>query len=309
MQFIKKLGIILGLFISLPAFGDVLDHLKAVEGKSDAHKMRNIDFIYMINLDQRPEKFQKSQELLNPYMIYPYRFSAVNGWELSLETIYDVGIKYKSNLNRGIMSTYYPLDGGESQHEYPHLSGRTYFCHCMSRGAIGIVLSHLSILQDAYNSGYETIWVMEDDIQIVKDPRILPYLIDELDRAVGKDNWDILFTDRDTRNNNGKEVACTCFAQRPNFASARRVAQVTKINSTFRKIEARYGAYSMIVRRSGMKKILDFYRFFNIYLPYDMDIFLLPNLHSYTVWDEIVTTRLNAESDNGGPNYLNKKEL
>jgi acetolactate synthase-1/2/3 large subunit len=35
-------------------------------------------------------------------------------------------------------------------------------------GAIGIALSHLSILQDAYDSGYETVWVMEDDVDIMQ---------------------------------------------------------------------------------------------------------------------------------------------
>jgi len=66
------------------------DHFKKAEGKSDIHKTRNIDFIYMINLDERPEKWQMSIAQLASYGIIPYRFSAVNGWELSLEDINDV---------------------------------------------------------------------------------------------------------------------------------------------------------------------------------------------------------------------------
>lgn len=31
------------------------------------------------------------------------------------------------------------------------------------------MLSHLSVLKDALDSGYETIWVMEDDIHIIQD--------------------------------------------------------------------------------------------------------------------------------------------
>ena len=84
------------------------------------------------------------------------------------------------------MGTCYLLDDSGPQHEMVQQLGRTYFCHCMSRGAIGIVLSHLSVLQDAYDSGYETIWVIEDDIQVIQDPRLLSSLIDELDATVGK---------------------------------------------------------------------------------------------------------------------------
>ncbi|MFI5334690.1 MAG: hypothetical protein ACHQT8_05960 [Chlamydiales bacterium] len=36
------------------------------------------------------------------------------------------------------------------------------------------MLSHLSILQDAFDSGYETIWVMEDDIEVVRNPTFSP---------------------------------------------------------------------------------------------------------------------------------------
>ncbi|NGX26897.1 MAG: hypothetical protein K940chlam6_00823, partial [Chlamydiae bacterium] len=166
-------------------YSNVFDHLKPAEGKSDIHKMRNIDFIYMINLDQRPEKFEKSINKLHPYGIYPYRFSAVNGWELSLEDINNIGVKYAPGMVGGFMGTIYlPDDEFQASHELIQNYDRTYFCHCMSRGAMGIVLSHLSILKDAYESGYETIWVMEDDIEVLQDPTILSDLIDQLDGAV-----------------------------------------------------------------------------------------------------------------------------
>src|SRR5437868_12063325 len=75
------------LLFCLPSFifASVDQHFKKALGKSDIHKMKNIDFIYMINLDERPEKFEKSVQQLHPFGIYPYRFSAVNGWELSMD--------------------------------------------------------------------------------------------------------------------------------------------------------------------------------------------------------------------------------
>ena len=164
---------------------DVFDFFKKAENKSDQHRMRNIDFIYMINLDQRPEKFLISAYHLILYGIFPYRFSAVNGWELPLESLTDVGVKYGPWMTGGHWGTCYPLDWqGEPQHEIIQEIGKTYFSHCMSRGAIGIVLSHLSVLQDAYDSGYQTIWVMEDDVEVIRNPHLLPDLIEELDQLV-----------------------------------------------------------------------------------------------------------------------------
>lgn len=59
----------------------------------------------------------------------------------------------------------------------------------------------------------------------------------------------------------------------------------------------------MIVRRSGMKKLLKFFNKYQIFLPYDMD-FVLPNdIKLFTVNEDVVSTITNALSDNGGPNY------
>ncbi len=284
------------------------DHFKKIESKSDVHKIRNIDFIYMINLDVRPEKYQMSIEQLDPYGIYPYRFSAVNGWELSVETISDVGVKYAPEMEGGFMATSYLLDGNlEQHHELISNYGQTYFCHCLGRGAIGIALSHLSILQDAYDSGYETIWVMEDDIEIVQDPRIVSDLIDKLDQLVGR-NWDVLFTDRDFRNNEGEYVPCYKAAKRPNFDPDKPNPYLLrrKIGNDFRLIGARFGATSMIIRRSGMEKILHFFKEHNIYLPYDMDFYLPEGIKLYTVLQDVIRNKADALSDNGKQNYLNK---
>ena len=51
--------------------------------------------------------------------------------------------------------------------------------------------------------GYETIWVMEDDIEVLMDPEMISELIDELDALVGKKRWDVFFTDQDIRGSEG----------------------------------------------------------------------------------------------------------
>jgi GR25 family glycosyltransferase involved in LPS biosynthesis len=233
-------------------------------------------------------------------------FSAVNGWELTLEDINKLGVKFTSDMNGGMMGTSYLPDGdGTPFHDIVHVIGRTYFCHCMARGTIGIVLSHMSILQDAFDSDYDTIWVMEDDIQVIRDPHLISDLIDKLDAQVGKKNWDILFTDRDTKDQNGNYVPCLSYALRPNFTpkNPERFAERVDISPEFTKVGARYGAYSMIVRKSGVKKILKFIKKNQIFLPYDMDFYLPNDINLYSVRDDVVSTLQNAASDNGAENY------
>ena len=287
-------------------FADLEDHLRKISDKTDGHTIRNIDFIYMINLDQRPEKWKLSNDQLNPFGIYPYRFSAVNGWELSLETINDVGLKFSPEMEGGFWGTSYLLDGGfKPHHELIQNYGQTYFCHCMARGTIGICLSHISILQDAYNLGYETIWVMEDDIEIIRDPRTLSDLIDRLDEAVGNGNWDILFTDRDTKRPDGSYATFCGPMKRPDFALNTNDHWMNRaVNSEFRQIGGRYGAYSMIIRKCGINKLIKYFYARQIFGPIDQEYGLPPNMRLYTVLNDVVSTLPKAASDNGGANYL-----
>lgn len=305
-----RLFCLLLIAFNCTAFGGIEKFFKPVPEKSDRHRMKGIDFIYMINLDERPEKFQRSANELAPYKVYPYRFSAVNGWKLSLDTINQLGIKYQHGMPTNLWGTSYLSDDMQPMHEIMQVEGQNYFSHCFSRGCMGIVLSHLSVLQDALKSGYETIWVMEDDVQVIKDPKLLTSLIKRLDKLVGHGNWDVLFTDPDTKNQEGKYIPCTAYAKRPNFEpkNPERFTQRKDISADFTKVGARYGAYSMIVRRSGMRKILKFIKHYGIFLPYDMEFYLPDDIQLYSLKYDVVSTLPKALSDNGAPNYA-KKEL
>ncbi len=296
------------LFVSSSLIADVEDHLKKVEEKSAMRTIRNIDFIYMINLDERPEKFALSLNQLGPYGIIPCRFPAVNGWKLSLETLNDVGLKFSPEMQGGFMGTCYLPNGNfEPSHEIIERPGQTYFCHCLSRGAIGIALSHISILQDAWNSGYETIWIMEDDIEVIRDPRMLSDYVDRLDDLVGEEGWDILFTDKDIRDQNGFHKTTYWAGRRPDFflfSLANNYAMKKEISSDFYEVGARSGAHSMILRRSGIQKLLQFFQAHQIFFPYDMDYILPPGIKLFTLREDIVSNLPKAASDNGGPNYV-----
>ena len=306
MKVIRLISLFLLFAGILPLQANLQNHLKKAEGKELYHQMRNIDFIYTINLDRRPEKFAACKAALDPYMIYPYRFSAVNGWELPLTVIDELGVKLESGMSHKRIGTFYPLDGGGlPKHEIMDQIGKRYFCHRLSRGAIACALSHISVLQDAYDSGYKTIWVMEDDIEVIQDPRQIPDLINQLD-AVAKD-WDVLFTDRDTKDRNGHYVPSGAPAWRINYKPKKpqEFAKQKNVGSHFRKIGARFGTYSMIIRRSGIKKILDYMKKHQIFLPWDMDLCLTPEIHLYTVKKDVVSTLPQAPTDNSLPNYLN----
>lgn len=293
--------------ITLSLFGGFEDHLKKAPNKTNKSRMQNIDFIYLINLDQRPEKLAKSMDQLGSYGISPYRFSAVCGWDLTVEQINDIGVKYAPGMPQNTLATcYIPGEDGTptSQHEVISPTGRAYFVHCMGRGTIGIALSHLSILKDALESGYKTIWVMEDDIDVLQDPRVLPNLIKKLDKLVGKKGWDILFTDIDFKDPQGNHVPCLqADLRRPNFAPSNpdKFARREKISSDFSRIGARYGAHSMIIRRSGIRKLLNFYRQYSVFLPYDMDYILPPNINLFALNYDLISQLTHAISDNGTP--------
>jgi len=309
MRLSRFVCLLMALCALTPLGAKLEDYLKIAEEKGECHSMPGVDFIYTINLDDRPEKWEMTRQELAPYNIHPYRFSAVNGWEIPIETLSKIGVRFKKGMRKGIQGTQYRLeDGGEPRHSIINKKGETYVSRCLSRGAIGIILSHLSIIYDALQSGYKTIWVMEDDIRVIRNPHEITEKIRQLDKKYGKHGWDILFTDRDTINKDGEYVPCKSGAKRPNFTPRdKRVFRVKKdIGGGLRQVGARYGAYSMIIKRSGMQKIFHFLKKYKIFLPYDMDFIFPEGIKMFTVTDDIVSTRPDALSDNGVPNYRKK---
>ncbi len=285
---------------------------KKAEDKENLPKFQEVDFIYMINLDERPEKFTLTNKDLNSHGIYPYRFSAVNGWQLPLNTIRQIGVPFSCKMtNEQLMGTIYKeVDGDEYiSNELIDQEGETYFALGQTRGVIGIVLSHLSVLQDAYDSGYQTIWVMEDDVEVLDRPEQIPQLIQQLDQL--DKEWDILFTDPDTKDPEGQYVPCRALAARPNFNQnplSYFLKNFYPVSQELSRTGMRYGAYSMVLRRSGIKKILDYFKSYQIFLPYDIDYWLIPDLRMYCPNQAIISHRPGSLSDNFQPSYAEKKE-
>lgn len=269
----------------------------------------HIDYIYLINLDFRPEKLAKSLKQLETFGIFPYRFPAINGWNLSKGDLETIGVKLRNSSFMSLQSNIVSHKENKMLERVrlnsSHI-GRTVFSDQISLGAIGCTLSHLSLLQDAYESGYENILIMEDDIKVVKDPRILDNYITLLNEKVGEGNWDVLYTDP---HRNQKNFLAICFHKnsfsRPYFkntifSNPSKVDMYSNlymnIDNNFMKIKCRYGAHSMVISRSGIKKILSFYEKYNMYIPYDVELAIIPEISLYCLTFDVVTT-LNEISD------------
>jgi hypothetical protein len=284
----------------------VISYLKTIRDKTPIMSLPHIDYVYMINLDQRPEKFSASLDQLRPFGIVPYRFSAINGWDLPVQVLDELGVRLNAPVYPSVTmgKVYREIDGIEYKNiEFITDPNTTYFCTGITRGAIGCLLSHLSVLQDAYESGYQTIWVMEDDIQVQQLPCLLPSLIEELDQI--DPDWDILFTDPDLKGPQGTPIPCRALAIRPDitmYPLSYYLEKFQPINTRLSKIGMRYGSHSMIFRRSGLRKILEYYKKHALFLPYDCDFWLVPSLRMYCPTQEIISGH-HFITDNGTPTW------
>ncbi len=293
------------VLISSFCFAELQDHLRTLNDKTEITTIRNVDYMYVINLDHRKTKYQLTLEELTPYGIFPYRFSGVNGWKLPTETLWDVGLVFQNGMRPGGMGTVYridPVNGKEYiSHEVVEVEGTPYLCHGSARGMIGCILSHLTIIKDALNSGYEIIWICEDDIEVVKNPHILSDYIDQLDLLEGREHWDLLFTFRDYRDPEGQYDTPYGANYRPNIET--RCQENFNINrpisSDLRQVGSRFGTQSMIWTKKGMEKVLRYYENYKIFMPYDLDIVLIPDIRIYSVIEDVVTNKLNVQSDLG----------
>lgn len=214
----------------------------------------------MINLDQRPERWVQAKKNFLLHQCIPNRFSAVNGWSLS---------KWQQQELAGP----YPLK--------------------ISGGAIGCLLSHLSIYQDAYDRGFDCVWVCEDDLDFIRSPRELPPLIKELNQI--DPNWDLLYTDHITT---GAGVQWTRPGQLPYPVIQN---EETSSKELFR-IHGRFQTHSMVLSRKGLRKILHYFSHVYLWSPIDVDIHYVPGIREYSVKKDIVTFQKNPSySDTTDP--------
>ena len=142
---------------------------------------------------------------------------------------------------------------------------------------------------------------MEDDIRVASNPHELSSLISLLDQIAP--GWDVFFTDFETKSSAGQCVYNTWIRPRP-LVEQQPLAyyqERTYLNGDLMKIGLRFGAYSMIVRREGIRKILTYYKKSKLFFPYDMEFCYAPGIKMYQCARDFITTISGAPSDNAAP--------
>jgi hypothetical protein len=274
-------------------------YLIKIENKKQKEQIKNLDFIYLINLDKRPERLIRSNEQLARFNLQAHRFPAIYGWELSQAVFNDIALQFHFPMffDRPV---HFALAHRRTKPRFLNAScyGRACVHYTMAAGALGCYLSHLSILLDAFKSGYQTIWVLEDDCTIQENPAVFSEWLDQLDSATDKD-WDVLYTDNDdhfisetVRNHMGGGAW-----GRPGIPMTSDLWRFQTVGKDFYRIGGRTQTHSMIYRRRGISKILDFIMMNGIFRPYDLDLPFIPDLKLFNAGHDIVHGRDRAFSD------------
>jgi hypothetical protein len=141
---------------------------------------------------------------------------------------------------------------------------------------------------------------------VKEDPARLAGCIERLDALVGTDGWDILYTDMDYQDyplyreqndfqSDLKGILPELF-WRPDMPSndLSRYAKRSPIDQEFLKIGSRMRTHSMIIRKSGMEKILQFEKSRKMYLPIDHEIAMIPNIRLYSLRHHLVTSAVSV---------------
>lgn len=226
--------------------------------------LEKIDCIYLINLDERPNKLKNSIKQFENTNIKFNRFSAINGWKLSENDLKTIkGIYYKDSIG--------------------------------SKGSVGCLLSHLSIYKNAKENNFNIIWIVEDDFCIISDVFKIPQIIKELENI--DPDWHILYTDLDYKEN-GNYIYVGPSWVRPwqnkeysHYTSAMKVS----VSANLFKIRRRWGTYSMIISKKGIAKLYNYYKHLFYFSPIDNDIHHIDGIKQYSIKNDIVT-HCNIES-------------
>lgn len=240
----------------------VVNYLKPITVTEFQSGVKGVDCIYVINLDERPEKWEWfiSQEA----DIHVNRVSGINGWKLTSEQLQELSGSYPVRI---------------------------------SPGQYGCLLSHISILKDAENRGFETIWVMEDDAEFLADPHQISDLLKELSSM----NWDVLYTDIDMREPVGGYIISQHVDPRPGQVLPQKFYAMKRkrVSKNLMRIRNRFGTHSILVSRSGIKKMLDYFTHVYFWAHIDHDMHYIPGIREYSATRNIVTNRRITISDTG----------
>ncbi len=232
------------------------DYLKKTTINERPSGIPSIDCIYVINLDHRKDRWNRLSELFSKMNLNVNRFSAIIGSQLTTR-------------QRQEMSGPYPI--------------------LLSGDEIGCLLSHLSIIKDAYDRGFSTVWILEDDVEFLEEAKALVPYIKNL-CAIDKE-WDILYTDTNSRDPlNGYfhpiDVPARPHQHLPPFNE---LAKRVPVGFDLERLGVRYGMGSVIYSRRGLEKVYNYFAHLYLWFPFDWDIHLIPDIREYGITRDMIT--------------------
>ena len=238
----------------------VSKYLKPVEIRYPTSNLKPIDCVFVINLDRRTERWRRAEMLCQEQGLLVNRVSAVDGSLLTDEAMTELMSPYSRRLHKG---------------------------------AVGCLLSHVSILKEAYKRGCEVIWILEDDFEIVGDIHRLPRIVERLS-AIDPD-WDIFYTDPDGKNiESGNYVPSLGSDFRPDHTAHPPLSYYltrTPIDEEILRIGQRFCTHSMLYSRKGIEKALHYFTHVYVYSPIDIDIHYIPGIRQYAAATDLVSSR------------------
>lgn len=273
------------------AFGGIEDSYKKCLHKRNYHSMGVIDYVYMISLKGDKKRFVSQKKQFEKYHVIPYRFTGHDPSKASYKLLETCGV---TKLNASYPYEVLSLSrmGRSLILEPSKMSrmGSVYFNIVMNTTKICRSLDFLSVIYDAYKSDYKKVWVLEDTVDIETDPNILNGYCIQLDKI--DSNWDILYTDPDCINQEtyegffylsrpGIEFQEPAFYFDRSFPTSEYAIWHTGLHQ---------GAYSFIVSRNGMKKILSYYHKNKLFMPFESEVLMIPKLNCYSLHDITVVT-------------------
>lgn len=244
----------------------IIKYLKPIEITEPDSGIELVDCIYVINLDERPEKWERMKALLSDQGLKANRVSGINGWKIPKEAQKELVGPYPIRL-RG--------------------------------GHFGCLLSHVSVLKDAYERGFEIIWVCEDDIEFIESAKQIPTLLKKLSQI--DPAWDVFYTDIDTKDKQGNYMRSVSSDFRPDciYPPVEYYKERIRLTDDIMRIRQRFGMYSLLISRKGIKEILDYFTHLYLWTAVDIDIHYIPGIRQYSATRDIVSIWYSSPGDTG----------
>ena len=193
-----------------------LSSLKAAKGKRKAkHNMAKIDFIYIIT-NKRCHRFDDLMRSFKKYNVTPYRFTSFGKKDLTSDLMFRTCVRGCRKFGQ-LTANKLVYTSGEFKFATRKMCSNEsgYVNRGMSQRQLARSLSHISIIKDALDSGYENIWIMDSGTQLRCDPIILSQYISAANTEIP--GWTTLYTDFGQRNLDDNIVPVNRFYFRPDF--------------------------------------------------------------------------------------------